>query len=237
MTYARYRTLLFLSAVLVAACSDNSATGPGAADRMVTVNDCRGPATSLDPAIAATFTRPPVNVRNVNDVWADIARTTPGGFAGISFEANGQSPKIYLTDVSQASAARTALAPILAQTYPTFDVAHATIAAARWNSAQLLDWYLYLTGQPIWMMPNVTITTSGINSADNRIEISTADAAGRALLVSKLQSMSLPCDLIRVGIELPGNLTMIDHAESGRLARDPMGGADFGRSGRFRENS
>lgn len=201
------RAILLLATALLAACSDNPATAPvSAADRVVTVNDCRGPATSLDPAIAATFTRPPANMRNINDVWADIARTTPGGFAGISYGIGGGSPTIFLTDISQAAAARTALAPLLAQTNPTFDFAHAKIAQARWDSAQLLDWYLYLTGQPIWSMANVIVTSSGLDPTADRIRLNTADSTGQSLLVTQLESMSLPCDLIQVGIELPATL-------------------------------
>jgi hypothetical protein len=162
------------------------------ADKLISVNDCAGPATSESAPITATFGR------TIDDDWADIARTTPGGFAGVIYATPDGDPTILLTDTTQAAAAKSALKPLLAQMNPMFDVSGAAIRQARWNAAQLQDWYHYLVVQPIWAGSNVT--AADIDEAANRIRINTMDSISQASFASRLEGMGLPCALVVVGI-------------------------------------
>ena len=195
MTNALYRTVLLCAVPLLAACSGTTepAARPEPTPRnVILVNDCSGPATSESVPINESFGR------TIDDDWADIARTTPGGFAGVIYATPGGDPTILLTDTAQAAAAKSALKPLFAQMGSQFPVSIAAVRQARWNAAQLLDWYHYLYMQPIWAGANVTSTD--INEAVNRIQINTADSVSQAAFISKLENMGLPCDLVRVGI-------------------------------------
>src|SRR5688500_17138021 len=70
--------------------------------------DCEGPATALDPAIAATLPAADENSLNTNLQWAALAERVPGGFAGLHRD-NGILV-LRLVDVSQGPAAKAALA-------------------------------------------------------------------------------------------------------------------------------
>mgnify|MGYP001544600045 FL=1 len=195
MIHASSRVIYLCAIILLTACSGltepSSAPAP-VTDKRIIVNDCSGPATSASGSITATF------LRTIDDDWADIARTTPGGFAGVIYATPGANPTILLTDTTQAAAAKAALKPLLAQMNPMFDVNSAAVRQARWNAAQLLDRYYYLAVQPIWAGSNVTVTD--IDEAANRIRISTIDSVSQASFVSRLERIGLPCALVVVGI-------------------------------------
>jgi hypothetical protein len=200
MVRAPFRLVYLCGFTLLAACSGVMAPASPTplADKVIAVNDCSGPATSESTPITATFGR------TIDDDWADVARTTPGGFAGVIYATPGGDPTILLTDTTQAAAARSALKPLLAQMNPMFDVSGAAVRQARWNAAQLLDWHHYLVVQPIWDGSNVTSTD--IDEAANRIRINTADSVSQAAFVSRLASMNLPCALVVVGIMAPATI-------------------------------
>lgn len=191
-------TLWITSVALLAACSaDNTGPGltnPGSAD-VISVNRCDGPATSFSSTSAATSPMP-----TIDEQWAQIARTNPGGFAGIVTNAGSSNPVVLLTDKS----ALKALIPILSATYTQYDFSKAEARQVRWNSAQLLGWYYYLMGVPIWSAPGVT--SSDIDEVANRIRLNAADAAGQAVLVQRLQGLHLPCELVNVGIMEPATI-------------------------------
>jgi hypothetical protein len=144
-------------------------------------------------------------------MMADLSRRAPGGFAGIFYDtpaavsSNGRPgngpPVLLLTDPAQAAAAKAALAPAL----PYFDIAGAEVRPARWTFAQLYDWYRYLRQEArIWSESAVTM--SDINELWNRIEIGVANEPARVELTRRLNTMSLPCDLVHVLIVQPTTL-------------------------------
>lgn len=221
--YARHvrpRLILGCLTVLLVACSvETATTAPHplpahmAAETVIRVNDCQGPATNPDPAVLATL---PAFQPTIDDDWARIARTIPGGFAGVVIDTATGNPTILLTDTTQEAAAKVALAPILAQINPYFDVAHAGARPARWNADQLLNWYHYLLaapiwhGQPLWTAANITSTD--INEDINRISFGTLDATSQTEFASRLQSLDLPCDLVVVAVVVPPEaLLLITH--------------------------
>jgi hypothetical protein len=200
----------FGATVLLAACSGDvtAPVQPPDTTRLIRVNECVGPATSLSPAIAATFTHD-ARYRTIDDMWADLARTAPGGFAGILYTAPTDVPTILLTDTTKAAAAKDAIAAFLVANNVSLDVRNANVAPARWDAAQLLDWYYYLLSQPIWTDNNVT--ASDIDDVANRIRISTADSTSQTAFAQKMETLNLPCDLLVVGIQEPVALEALTH--------------------------
>jgi hypothetical protein len=133
-----------------------------------------------------------------DDHWADLAEQVPGGFAGILYVDH--KPTLMLTHPEHAAEAKRILAsdPSLR----SFNIMDAQVVKARWDFAQLVDWYNYLMqGTSVW-------TTPGMVSGDsderlNRIRFGIQTQAGRQELVSKLLALPIPCDLVRIGIEAP----------------------------------
>jgi hypothetical protein len=189
------------------ACSDATATDPAPAEAsdptVLRVSACTGPARGL-PAELAASNRSAGGFRTVDDMWADLARRTPGGFAGVMYDTpvasagrGGQGrPILMLTDPARAAEARVALAPHLAG----FDVANAEVRAVRWNFAQLYDWYQYVN-QTAWQERGITM--SDIDEAANRLVYGAADEAARDRLAQRLAALPLPCDLALVKIVPP----------------------------------
>lgn len=159
------------------------------------VADCVGPARSLDPAIVARL--PPRDGRMTpDDHWADLAQRVPGGFAGVLYI--DKKPVLMLTDPAQAAAAKKALA----SSFVGFDISGAEVHSARWNFAQLVDWYNYLGLRgPVWQTSG--LTTGDKDEAINRIRYGVLDEAARDRLVNALAGMEVPCDLIAVEITGP----------------------------------
>lgn len=195
MTLLRSTSLLMLVTIF-AACSE--ATQPNRLTptlSMTRIADCTGPARSLDPAIAASLP-PRTGHMAPDDGWADLAARVPGGFAGILYVDS--KPVLMLTDPSQALAAKEALSVEI----PWFDIRGAEVRKARWDFAQLVDWYNYLGIRgPVWQTPGMT--SGDKDEAINRIRYGVLDSASRARLVSSLAGMDLPCDLIALEITGP----------------------------------
>jgi hypothetical protein len=197
------RSTLLLAAAL-AGCGDGAVDPgiqePGAPPIAAALPACQGPATSLSATLAAQLRSG--GFRTVDDVFADLSRQVPGGFAGVVYDRPSNAwrgtrpttggPVLLLTNPSQAAAAKSALAPAL----PHFDVAGAEVRPARWTFAQLYDWYRYLGQQSIWSGSNVTM--SDIDEVNNRIEVGVRDEQARTTLKAQLSSMGLPCDLVHV---------------------------------------
>jgi hypothetical protein len=186
------------SVLLIAAAACSGSTEPGLPvldPSLVRVRDCSGAATSLAPAIASTL--PPRDGGMMpDDQWADLAERVPGGFAGVLY-VDGK-PVLMLTDPSEAAAAKRALAPAL----PGFDVAGAAVHKARWNFAQLANWYNFLGARTsVWQTPGMT--SGDKDEAINRIRYGVVDAAARETLLRTLAGIQLPCDLIAVEITGP----------------------------------
>jgi hypothetical protein len=194
-----YRAIALPAILMVsAACSEATRLSAPKLSPGLRVADCDGPATSLDPAIAATL-RAREGTRTPDDRWADLARQAPGGFAGVLYDEG--KPVLLLKDVSQAQAAKQALAP----SFPNFDIAGAQVREARWDFAQLVDWHNYLMQQyRTWVTPG--FTSSDNDEAVNRVAFGAADGAARLEMARNLSGMNLPCDLIVLEIRAPAQI-------------------------------
>lgn len=159
------------------------------------VADCVGPARSLDPAIVATL--PPRDGSMMpDDHWANLAQRVPGGFAGVLYVKN--KPVLMLTDPAQEAAAKNALA----SSFVGFDISGAEVHKARWNFAQLVDWYNYLGIRgPVWQTSGMT--TGDKDEAINRIRYGVVNEAARDRLLQVLAGLEVPCDLIALEITGP----------------------------------
>jgi hypothetical protein len=125
-----------------------------------------------------------------DDRWADLAATIPGGFAGI-FRDSAHSQILMLTRPAEAAAAKQALVGKL-----DYQWAQATVRQARWDFAQLVDWYNYI-------FPRVAVGPMMADKDEvlNRIHFTVSDADTRDRLVRALSSMPLPCDLVVVDVK------------------------------------
>lgn len=158
------------------------------------LRDCAGPATSLAPQLAATLA--PRTGRMVpDDRWADIAATAPGGFAGVLYRDG--KPILKLTRPEEADDAKAALAPLVR----SFPIAKATIKPARWDFAQLVDWYNYLAQRtPLWRL---NVITGDKDESRNRLVYGISDSVHLKLVRSLLDSLAIPCDLVVLEIRGP----------------------------------
>jgi hypothetical protein len=123
-----------------------------------------------------------------DDRWADLATTTPGGFGGVFYDS-AHTPILMLTEPAKASAAKQALAGKIG-----FPLQQATVREARWDFAQLVDWFNYVLprlGAPV---------TADKDEALNRIRFSVTSVELRDRVVAALAKLPLPCDLIVVDL-------------------------------------
>jgi hypothetical protein len=190
----RFRSMqLLVAPIIIAACSGSTQPDLRKVNpSLVRVADCSGPARSLDASLVSTLPPRSGNM-NPDDRWADLAEQVPGGFAGVLYVDN--KPVLMLTDPSQASAAKKALASQLAG----FNVAGAEVRKARWDFAQLVNWYDYLTIKTsVWQTPGMV--SGDKDEAINRIHFGVVDSAARDALLHTLAGINLPCDLIAVEI-------------------------------------
>jgi hypothetical protein len=83
-------------------------------------------------------------------------------------------------------------------TLNALDIAHAEVTKARWDFAQLVDWYHYLIGHAsVWDTPGMV--NSETNVRTNRIYFGSETEAGRQELKRKLLAVNVPCDLVQIG--------------------------------------
>jgi hypothetical protein len=193
--------VLVLVPLLMSGCSSTTGAERFTDNSDVRLDPCTGPATSLDPVFAAMLEWRG-GVRDQNEQWADLARRVPGGFAGVMFDHAGR-PVLFLTDVTRAAEAKTALAGAFAD---RFDLANAEVRVARWNYAQLRDWQAYLT-RNVPRSTNDGVNGFGIDVALNRLTFFVDDAAARDRLVETWSTMNLPvevpCDLVNIKVTGP----------------------------------
>jgi hypothetical protein len=148
---------------------------------------CDGPALSLPDSLARQLPRRTGRMIP-DDRWADLATTIPGGFAGVLYDS-AHSPILLLVDPAQATAAKQALDGKI-----SFPVQQATVRRARWDFAQLVDWFNYLhprLGVPV---------TADKDEARNRIRLSVTSVELRDRVISALAQLPLPCDLVVVDL-------------------------------------
>lgn len=170
---------------------------PGGAQAGV-AGECEGPAVSLPPAAAAAL-RPRTGAMVPDDRWADLALEVPGGFAGV-LRVDGEAV-LMLVRPAEAAAAKAALAPAL----PDFPVASAEVRQARWDFAQLVDWYNYLASTGL----GAGVVIGDKDESANRIRYGVVDEAARERLTRVLEAAGVPCGLVLIEIRkgfriLPG---------------------------------
>jgi hypothetical protein len=190
-----------VSLALLAACSPVGPVADAIHDPKVSpdirVADCDGEPRNLPLQYRSTL-KPRTGNMVPDDHWADLAETVPGGFAGILYRDG--KPTLMLTHPEQAEAAKRALTAD--PTFRGFNIAGAQVEKARWDFAQLVDWYDFFTQQTsIWQTPGMV--SGDKNEAINRIRFGIQTEAGRQELVSKLSALDVPCDLVRIGIDAP----------------------------------
>ena len=184
---------------LICACSASSASSTAKSDiphsNDLRVGDCDGPPVSL-PSNLRALLGPRTGQMVPDDHWADLAERVPGGFAGVLY--SGGKPLLMLTRPEDATAAKKALASD--PTFNGFDLGHAEVRKARWDFAQLVDWYRYLVGHTsVWNTPGMA--GGDKNEGTNRIYFGIQTEAGRQELKRKLLAVNVPCDLIQIGLQ------------------------------------
>lgn len=149
-------------------------------------------AASLPTAVAESL---PVDSDSLSEDarWARVARVVPGGWGGGLFLDHGV-PTIYLTDPSRRAEAVAALNQrgVDGQTLGP-DV---RVRRARWNYAQLYDWYRYLNQR----IGNVSISGTDIDQAHNRLLYGVTSVSGKRALEARLAALAVPCHLVAVEI-------------------------------------
>jgi hypothetical protein len=173
--------------VLVGCRAPNTVASLTPPQRPIRLAQCEGPASTLPESLARHL---PLRTRRMipDDRWADLAATVPGGFAGVFYDS-AHTPILMLTEVAQAAAAKEALAGKI-----SFPVQQATVRQARWNFAQLVDWFNYLhpqLGVPV---------TADKDEALNRIRFSVTSVELRDRVINALAQLPLPCDLVVVDL-------------------------------------
>jgi hypothetical protein len=143
--------------------------------------------------------------------WARIARTVPGGFAGIYFEHPDSVPAdvqrvdghpvrqrtiVRLVHPEQRVEAMRALRGALKAVHrsPGFDLAGPLIVRARWDFAQLFDWYRYLLPH-VHTIPGVYM--SDINESENRIVVGAITPEVERQVLRRVRELGAPCTLVR----------------------------------------
>jgi hypothetical protein len=177
---------LIAVALVVSGCARMAPPGREHLTDAVRVAACDGPATSLPDSLARLLPRRTGNMQP-DDKWADLALAVPGGFAGTYYDADHRLV-LRLTHPELAAEAKAALRLPL-----PYSLVDATVEAARWDFAQLVDWFNYLRPR----LP------AGVSAADkdealNRIRYSVRSIDARDQVVRALSALGLPCDLVVV---------------------------------------
>lgn len=136
-----------------------------------------------------------------DDYWAHLAATVPGGFAGVFYDRSIHRQVLMLTQPALAAAARAALAGKIGLGLTP------TVRQARWDFAQLVDWFNYILPR-LGAVP----VTADKDEALNRIRLSVTSVKDRDLVIAALARLPLPCDLMIV--DLNGFVFRSVHARS-----------------------
>ena len=168
------------AALVVTACSDSPNCDPSA------------PGPSLNPRLVVPGPIPPVTI---DDQWAAIARTVPGGWGGM-FLVSG-TPTIYLVDPSKRSEAVAALYAA-GVGRPSYDVRQAQVLRGRWDFGQLYDWYNYINSVAFARVPGLASTD--IDEKQNRLVYGMVDDNSKSQLQALFQSLGVPCELAVVNV-------------------------------------
>lgn len=154
------------------------------------------PATPLPQAARRTLL-PDDDPNGPRAARAALARVVPGGFGGFYLDLTDQTPTILLTDPSRRAEAIAVLSRrgIDGRAVgPDVRVRH-----ARWNYAQLYDWFQYLL--PRIANVQIDIVSLSISESNNRIEYGVASEIGRRRLEQRLKQLGVPCFLVAIDVE------------------------------------
>lgn len=147
----------------------------------------------------------------VHGEWTRLARTAPGGFAGIYIEAvprdaQGRPERaarvvVRLVRTNERSIALHVLLPQLSPTFGgmAIDSANVLVESAKWDSGQLDDWRRYLDKR----VGAYGVLSAGTDEAANRIRDGVPDAASKKTLMRRLVELRVPCGLVERKIENP----------------------------------
>jgi hypothetical protein len=133
-----------------------------------------------------------------DEIWVVLARTAPGGIGGIFMDRD--VGYLWLVDPSKRSEAIAAIAatPLGITVQQTgFPLQDAVVLKARWDFAQLADWYGYVVSRAL---PGVRWSFADIQEARNRLEFGVVDEAARLDFERRLRALDLPCNLIAIKI-------------------------------------
>jgi len=135
------------------------------------------------------------------DRQAQIARDLPGGFAGAFAEGatvgSVGRPVVLFVNPEAGRAVLPEIASRLQQQMAPLDLSAAEIRSARWDFAQLYDWYFFLRDE---MYASGGVRGSGISVVENRIGVGVSDDAARKRLEQRLAELDVPCGLVQVKI-------------------------------------
>ena len=128
----------------------------------------------------------------IDDRWAQTAREIPGGFAGIILEGG---PVVFLVDTTKRDSALAAL--IARHAIPGRHPERARVRKARWDFAQLHEWYEYLNGH---LTGDSGFAMSDIDEGNNRLTYGVGDEAARRRFEDALARLNPPCGLVVVEV-------------------------------------
>lgn len=185
----RRYTLLALAVLAASACEQPEPESDWAAVGRTCTDDA--PATPLAQAIVDTLPAFDTLGSHFGRRWW-LARNMPGRFAGLAV-VDGKTT-LFLTDTSQAKAALAfSREHGIDGTGLTDDT---PVQQARWDFAQLFDWYRYVAPH----LKGQSLTSLGIDEGRNRIEFAVPDIDAQRHVEIRLAELHLPCFLIAVPI-------------------------------------
>lgn len=169
-------TVLLALAVISAACSDG-----------VTVPSTSEPAAAAVPTSGTSGTPP-----TVDELFAQIARATPGGFGGMFFDTASANLEIYLQQPGRGPEAVAALKRV----FPDARIlgAQTVIREARYDWLQLKTWRQQVDG--LFAIPGVRMTD--IDERLNRVRIGVADPGVQSRVEAELDRLGVPREAVVV---------------------------------------
>ena len=201
---ARRSTMILLAATaLLAACASRD---PMAADRIEPGTTLRAACDTAAPAVPlpgapgdSMRALPNDRPRTIDDRSAELARSAPGGYAGI-YRERGRLV-LLLADTTELEATLRVLLPQVDALYggrgPSRDSVQ--VRRVRWSFAQLHDWYLHLTNVA-W---RDDVHSSDIDEARNRLVYGVPDATAKERLEARLAAAGVPCGLVIAEVRAP----------------------------------
>lgn len=130
---------------------------------------------------------------NVRGAW--LARRAPGGWGGAFLQRPGRDPAFYL---KRPQARDSLLAALVmwpeANVWPQ-GLANATVLQARWDFAELYDWWIYLQRD---LGGRYGLISWDIQEARNRLELGVDQREPQqvARIAQRLRELQVPCHLV-----------------------------------------